>query len=51
MEQGFLNKATRVKNKEGVEVRKPGFILSDLASKVKNIESKVRGKDGKPMKA
>ncbi|GJV99691.1 hypothetical protein Tco_1554943 [Tanacetum coccineum] len=51
MDQGFLNKATRVKNKEGVEVRKPGFILSDLASKVKNIEGKVRSKDGKPMKA
>ncbi|GJT77575.1 zinc knuckle CX2CX4HX4C containing protein [Tanacetum coccineum] len=51
MEQDLLNKATRVKNKEGVEVRKPGFILSDMASKVKNIEGKVCVKDGKPMKA
>ncbi|GKC32131.1 hypothetical protein Tco_1039425 [Tanacetum coccineum] len=47
MEQGFLNRSNKVLLKnEG----KMGWLLSDLAKKVKNIDGKILGRDGKSMK-
>ncbi|GJW44848.1 zinc knuckle CX2CX4HX4C containing protein [Tanacetum coccineum] len=51
MEQGFLNRSSKASKKNGGESRKKGALLSDLASKVKNIDGKMLGKDGKPLKA
>nr|GFC21134.1 RNA-directed DNA polymerase, eukaryota, reverse transcriptase zinc-binding domain protein [Tanacetum cinerariifolium] len=48
--QGFLNRSARVKNQMGDGTKKIGSILSRLAKRVKNIDGKVVGKDGKPMK-
>ncbi|GJW08389.1 zinc knuckle CX2CX4HX4C containing protein [Tanacetum coccineum] len=54
MEQGFLNKSSKSKNKKkdlSDFIQKKVPLLTDLAKKVKNIEGKILGKDGKPMKA
>nr|GEV04252.1 retrotransposon protein, putative, Ty3-gypsy subclass [Tanacetum cinerariifolium] len=51
MEQGFLNRSTRLKNQKGDGMKTPGSILSGLVKRVKNIDGKVLGKDGKPLKA
>nr|GEZ87492.1 RNA-directed DNA polymerase, eukaryota, reverse transcriptase zinc-binding domain protein [Tanacetum cinerariifolium] len=40
----------KASNKDGGDPQKKGSLLSDLAKKVKNIDGKVLGKDGKPMK-
>ncbi|GJT99253.1 hypothetical protein Tco_1094771 [Tanacetum coccineum] len=52
MEQGFLNKSSKSKNKKkdiGDSNQKTTPLLSELAKKVWNIEGKILGKDGKPM--
>ncbi|GJR33138.1 zinc knuckle CX2CX4HX4C containing protein [Tanacetum coccineum] len=54
MEQGFLNRSSKSKNKKkdlSDSIQKKASLLTDLAKKVKNIEGKMLGKDGKPMKA
>nr|GEX32618.1 hypothetical protein [Tanacetum cinerariifolium] len=51
MKQGFLNRSARVKNQKGDGMKTSGSILSELAKRVKNINGKVLGKDGKPLKA
>ena len=43
MEQGFLNKTSKI------SVDKSSSLLSDLASKVKNRNTRLLGKDGKPL--
>nr|GEZ39729.1 hypothetical protein [Tanacetum cinerariifolium] len=42
------NKASR---KDGVDSKKTGSKLSGLADKIKNIDGKISGKDGRPLKA
>ncbi|GKC93330.1 zinc knuckle CX2CX4HX4C containing protein [Tanacetum coccineum] len=54
MEQGFLNRSSKSKNKNkdlSDSFQKKAPLLTDLAKKVKNIEGKMLGKDRKPMKA
>ncbi|GJX52751.1 hypothetical protein Tco_0281120 [Tanacetum coccineum] len=46
MEKGFLNSG-----KKNDVVRKDDSLLHDLASKIKKIDGKLLGKDGKPLKA
>ena len=43
IEQGFLNKTSKLL------VDKSSSLLSDLASKVKNMNTRILGKDGKPL--
>nr|GEU58849.1 hypothetical protein [Tanacetum cinerariifolium] len=51
MERGFLNNGSHgMENDEG-KSGKTGSLLHDLASKVKNIDGKILGKNGKPLKA
>ena len=47
MEQGFLNKSNKdtMRNSDNT-----GSVLSDLAKRVKSINGKLLGKDGKPLK-
>ncbi|GKF80202.1 hypothetical protein Tco_0238804, partial [Tanacetum coccineum] len=53
MEQGFLNRSTKPKTKKK-DIRdssiKAAQLLTNLAKKVRNIEGKMVGKDGKPLK-
>ncbi|GKC79019.1 zinc knuckle CX2CX4HX4C containing protein, partial [Tanacetum coccineum] len=49
MEQGFLNRSSKSKNKKkdlSDSIQKKASLLTDLAKKVKNIEGKMLGKDG-----
>nr|GEW18166.1 putative reverse transcriptase domain-containing protein [Tanacetum cinerariifolium] len=46
MEQGFLNRLNKVSLKNDANY---GSLLSDLARKVRNIDGKILGRDGKPM--
>ncbi|GJZ64477.1 hypothetical protein Tco_0620898 [Tanacetum coccineum] len=46
MEKGFVNSG-----KKNDAVRKDDSLLHDLASKIKKIDGKLLGKDGKPLKA
>ncbi|GJU28793.1 zinc knuckle CX2CX4HX4C containing protein [Tanacetum coccineum] len=53
MEQGFLNRSTKPKTKKkdiGDSSSKVAPLLTDLAKKVRNIEGKMVGNDGKPLK-
>ncbi|GKC26646.1 zinc knuckle CX2CX4HX4C containing protein [Tanacetum coccineum] len=51
MEQGFLNRSYKATKKTGGDTSKAGSLLSGMAKKVKNIDGKILGKDGKPLKA
>nr|GEW61889.1 hypothetical protein [Tanacetum cinerariifolium] len=46
MEQGFLNRSNKASLKK---VETNGSLLSDLAKRVKNIDGKILGRDGKPL--
>ncbi|GJW15907.1 putative reverse transcriptase domain-containing protein [Tanacetum coccineum] len=46
MEQGFLNRSNKASLKNDGNM---GSLLSELAKKVKNIDGKILGRDGKPM--
>ncbi|GKA62197.1 hypothetical protein Tco_0761716, partial [Tanacetum coccineum] len=51
IEQGFLNRSNKASRKDGVDLKKTGSKLSGLADKIKNIDGKILGKDGRPLKA
>nr|GEV63641.1 hypothetical protein [Tanacetum cinerariifolium] len=49
-DNGFLNKASMAKKKNNGDSNETSSLLSELAKKVKNIDGKMLGKDGKPLK-
>ncbi|GJT00878.1 zinc knuckle CX2CX4HX4C containing protein [Tanacetum coccineum] len=49
MDKGFLNRKTTSKKVVDNDLVVTGSALGDLAGKVKNIDGKILGKDGKPM--
>ncbi|GJW77274.1 zinc knuckle CX2CX4HX4C containing protein [Tanacetum coccineum] len=51
MDKGFLNRKTTSKKVVDNDLVVTGSVLGDLAGKVKNIDGKILGKDGKPMMA
>ncbi|GJT83453.1 pre-mRNA-splicing factor SYF1, partial [Tanacetum coccineum] len=51
MDKGFLNRKTTSKKVVDNDLVVTGSVLGDLAEKVKNIDGKILGKDGKPMMA
>nr|GEU88269.1 retrovirus-related Pol polyprotein from transposon TNT 1-94 [Tanacetum cinerariifolium] len=50
MEQGFLNKASKAKKKNNKDSSVTSSLLSELAKTFKNVDGKMLGKDGKPLK-
>ncbi|GJU81521.1 hypothetical protein Tco_1283886 [Tanacetum coccineum] len=51
MERGFLSSSSMNKKDNGEDKTKKGSVFSDLASKITNIDGKMIGKDGKPLRA
>ncbi|GJR20780.1 hypothetical protein Tco_0969307 [Tanacetum coccineum] len=49
MERGLLSSGSKGNNKKD-ERKEKGMVLVDLAKQIKNIDGKVMGKDGKPLK-
>ncbi|GJX73698.1 putative reverse transcriptase domain-containing protein [Tanacetum coccineum] len=51
MDKGFLNRKSTGRKNVDEGLMDKGSLLGDLAAKIKNIDGKILGKDGKPMMA
>ncbi|GJU95584.1 zinc knuckle CX2CX4HX4C containing protein [Tanacetum coccineum] len=51
MNKGFLNRSSNTSKVVDNDLIRKGLLLGDLASKIRNIDGKILGRDGKPMVA
>ncbi|GKF02458.1 hypothetical protein Tco_0029381, partial [Tanacetum coccineum] len=51
MNKGFLNRSSKTSKDGDNELIGKGLLLGDLASKIRSIDGKILGRDGKPMVA
>ncbi|GJU68818.1 hypothetical protein Tco_1255077 [Tanacetum coccineum] len=51
MNKGFLNRSSTASKAGDNDLSGKGALLGDLASKIRNIDGKILGRDGKPMVA
>ncbi|GJV95330.1 hypothetical protein Tco_1546907 [Tanacetum coccineum] len=51
MNKGFLNRSSTASKAGDNNLSGKGALLGDLASKIRNIDGKILGRDGKPMVA
>ncbi|GJQ97961.1 integrase, catalytic region, zinc finger, CCHC-type containing protein [Tanacetum coccineum] len=51
MNKGFLNRSSKASKVGDNDLIGKGSLLGDLASKIRNIDGKILGRDGKPMMA